>query len=64
VLVARVGGRIRVVIEDDGTGFDPAEVGGGIGLLGMRERIELLDGTFTVESSETSGTTLAAEVPA
>ena len=38
--------------------------GEGIGLVGMRERIELLDGTFTVESSETSGTTLAAEVPA
>ena len=64
VLVTRVGGRIRVVLEDDGTGFDPAELGEGIGLIGMRERIELLDGTFTVESSETSGTTLAAEVPA
>ena len=52
------------MIEDDGSGFDPAERGGGIGLVGMRERIELLDGTLTVESSETSGTTLAAEVPA
>jgi signal transduction histidine kinase len=63
VLVARVDGRIRVVIEDDGTGFDPAELGGGIGLIGMRERIELLDGTLTVESSTSSGTTLAVEVP-
>ena len=64
VLVTRVNGRIRAVIEDDGTGFDPAELGGGIGLVGMRERIELLDGTLTVESSASSGTTLAAEVPA
>ena len=63
VLVTRVDGRIRAVIEDDGGGFDPAQRGDGIGLIGMRERIELLDGTFTVESSETSGTTLAAEVP-
>ena len=52
------------MIEDDGTGFDPEpSAGEGIGLLGMRERIELLDGTLTVESSECSGTTLVAEVP-
>ena len=64
VLVTRVDGRIKAVIEDDGSGFDPAESGDGIGLVGMRERIELLDGTLTVESSATSGTTVAAEVPA
>ena len=64
VLVTRADGRIRAVIEDDGTGFDPAERGDGIGLVGMRERIELLDGTLAVESSATSGTTIAAEVPA
>ena len=64
VLVTRAGGRIRVVIEDDGTGFDPAAHSEGIGLVGMRERIELLDGTLTVESSPASGTTLAVEVPA
>jgi signal transduction histidine kinase len=64
VLLTRVDGRIKAVIEDDGTGFDPAESDGGIGLVGMRERIELLDGTLAVESSATSGTTIAAEVPA
>jgi signal transduction histidine kinase len=65
VLVTRADGRIKAVIEDDGTGFDPSEIdGGGIGLVGMRERIELLDGTLTVESSATSGTTIAVEVAA
>jgi signal transduction histidine kinase len=64
VLVTRVDGKIKAVIEDDGGGFDPAESGDGIGLVGMRERIELLDGTLAVESSATSGTTIAAEVPA
>jgi signal transduction histidine kinase len=64
VLVTRVDGRIRAVIEDDGTGFDPSEPADGIGLVGMRERIELLDGTLAVESSAAGGTTLAAEVPA
>jgi signal transduction histidine kinase len=64
VLVTRSDGRIKAVIEDDGTGFDPdAGAGDGIGLIGMRERIELLDGTLAVESSEASGTTVAVEVP-
>jgi signal transduction histidine kinase len=64
VLVTRAGGRIKAVIEDDGTGFDPTAADGGIGLIGMRERIELLDGSLVVESSPTSGTTVVAEVPA
>jgi signal transduction histidine kinase len=64
VVVTRSDGRIKAVIEDDGTGFEPETIGeGGIGLLGMRERIELLDGSLTVESSERSGTTVAVEVP-
>jgi signal transduction histidine kinase len=64
VLLTRANGRIKAVIEDDGTGFDPgAPRSDGIGLIGMRERIELLDGTLAVESSETSGTTVALEVP-
>jgi signal transduction histidine kinase len=54
----------RLVVEDDGTGFDPTATSGGVGLVGMRERIELLDGSLTVEASPTSGTTIAAEVPA
>jgi signal transduction histidine kinase len=65
VVLTRTDGRIKAVIEDDGKGFDPtAADGAGVGLVGMRERIELLDGTLAVESSETSGTTVAAEVPA
>ncbi len=64
VFLTRTDGRVKAVIEDDGRGFDPAaRDGGGIGLVGMRERIELLDGTLTVESSATSGTTVAVEVP-
>jgi signal transduction histidine kinase len=64
VLLTRADGRIKAVIEDDGTGFDPSTTDGGIGLIGMRERIELLDGSLVVETSATSGTTVAAEVPA
>jgi signal transduction histidine kinase len=64
VVVTRGDGRIKAVIEDDGKGFEPETAGGkGIGLVGMRERIELLDGSLTVESSERTGTTVAVEVP-
>jgi signal transduction histidine kinase len=52
------------IIEDDGEGFDPSDVrDGGIGLIGMRERVALLDGRLDVESSPDSGTTVVAEVP-
>jgi signal transduction histidine kinase len=52
------------IIEDDGEGFDPRDVrDGGIGLIGMRERVALLDGRLDVESSPDSGTTVVAEVP-
>jgi signal transduction histidine kinase len=65
VLLERREGRIVVVVEDDGVGFDPimAFHSGRLGLLGMRERAEMLGGTLTVESSEGKGTTIVAEVP-
>jgi PAS domain S-box-containing protein len=58
---------VSLVVEDDGVGFDaerPREMGGlhGYGLIGMRERTELLGGTFDVESSE-RGTTIHVRIP-
>jgi two-component system, NarL family, sensor histidine kinase DevS len=55
---------VAVVIEDDGTGFDQRAVRAeGVGLLGMRERLALLDGRLEVESRPGAGTTVVAEVP-
>jgi signal transduction histidine kinase len=54
---------------DDGDGFDPAalptEPGrhGGFGLIAMRERVEALDGSLTVESTPGRGSTLVVELP-
>ena len=64
ILLVRRDGTATAVIEDDGRGFDPAGVReDGLGLVGMRERIALLEGRLTVESSPNEGTTLAVEVP-
>jgi signal transduction histidine kinase len=64
ILVTRKNGSVAAVIEDDGKGFDPASTrDNGVGLIGMRERIALLEGRFSIESREGAGTTLAVEVP-
>jgi signal transduction histidine kinase len=63
------GDRLRVEIEDDGIGFDPADVtpsptdARGLGLLGMRERVELLGGTLRIDAAPGLGTDLTIEVP-
>jgi signal transduction histidine kinase len=64
VSLAPRGSSVAAVIEDDGEGFDPRTVRGeGIGLIGMRERLALLDGRLEVESRPGAGTTVAVEVP-
>jgi signal transduction histidine kinase len=63
ILLVRRDGTVTTVIEDDGKGFDTNAVREeGLGLVGIRERVALLDGRVTMESSP-SGTTLAIEVP-
>jgi signal transduction histidine kinase len=55
---------VALVVQDDGKGFEQESVrDGGLGLVGMRERVGLLGGRLTVESSEGGGTLLKAEVP-
>ena len=49
-------------VEDDGVGF-ASHHQGGIGLLGMRERVEELGGDFTVKSSPGQGTIIRTELP-
>lgn len=63
VILRRRNGSVSAVIEDDGRGIEGETGGDGIGLLGMRERIALLSGRLTVESSPDGGTTIAVEVP-
>ena len=64
IVVTRKPESVVVMIEDDGRGFDLAQSSGErLGLLGMRERVQLLDGTLVVEATPGSGTTLIVELP-
>jgi signal transduction histidine kinase len=56
---------VVTIIEDNGVGFLPASptVENHLGLFGMRERIEMLGGKFTIESAPGKGTTVNVEVP-
>jgi signal transduction histidine kinase len=64
IVVRRRDGAAMAVVEDDGEGFDPDELHqGGLGLLGMRERVSLVDGRLDIESSRKTGTTVVVEVP-
>ena len=64
VHLSRSGRGARLVVQDDGKGFDSGQVrDGSVGLVGMRERIALLGGRLTIESTEGAGTMLTAEVP-
>ena len=56
-------GKLRLEIRDDGCGFDPDQSGHGIGLAGMRERVNELGGTIHIISEPGTGTTLQVEVP-
>jgi signal transduction histidine kinase len=64
VLLVRREGSVTALIEDDGRGFDPTSIReDGLGLLGMRERVELHDGHLKLETSPGAGTTLVVEMP-
>jgi two-component system, NarL family, sensor histidine kinase DevS len=54
---------IRLRVRDDGQGFDPSLHSDGFGLLGMQERVHLLDGTLEIDSSPGQGTTIQARFP-
>jgi signal transduction histidine kinase len=64
VLIQRSAHVLRLVIEDDGRGFDVLQIQSGerLGLPGMRERAHLVGGAMTVESSPGRGTTICVTI--
>jgi signal transduction histidine kinase len=64
IVLAQRGSSVAATIDDDGAGFDEAEVRpDALGLTGMRERLALVGGTLEIESTPGRGTTVAAQVP-
>ena len=68
ITIEDLGRRVRVTIQDDGKGFVPTMValereGRGLGLLGNRERVAQLGGTFRIESAPGEGTSVVFEIP-
>lgn len=65
ILIEKRGDFVRAIVEDDGIGFDVNTNHGErhLGLLGMRERAELLNGTLTIESESERGTSIFIEIP-
>ncbi|HJW35448.1 MAG TPA: sensor histidine kinase, partial [Actinomycetes bacterium] len=67
VTLSYMDGETALDVRDDGSGFAPGTDGagtnGGLGLRGMRERVEALGGRLAVESAPGQGTTIAVTVP-
>jgi signal transduction histidine kinase len=57
-------GRCRLMVLDNGDGFDESKLReGGLGLTNLRARAEKLDGTFVIENASGGGTSLTWQVP-
>jgi len=57
--------QVQLVVEDDGRGFDPSALtpADEVGIVGMRERLQLLGGTLGIETVLGRGTTVHARLP-
>jgi two-component system, NarL family, sensor histidine kinase UhpB len=61
VAVMRRADALHIEVADDGVGFDPARTADGVGLAGMRERVQALGGSFAMDCA--SGTRIAITLP-
>jgi PAS domain S-box-containing protein len=65
VILRQVDGGLLLAVRDGGVGFEPGETRarGSLGLVSMRERLRLVNGTLDVESAPGHGTSVTAWVP-
>jgi signal transduction histidine kinase len=64
VSMTRAANEIRFSFSDNGKGFDPSQRRRGLGLVGLRERVEALAGHFELESAPGRGVRVNAVIPA
>jgi PAS domain S-box-containing protein len=55
---------VRLDVIDDGCGFDPARLGKGYGLLGIKERVHAMGGQLVVRSAQGDGASIVVTLPA
>jgi two-component system sensor histidine kinase UhpB len=53
---------LRITIADNGRGYDPAQASSGIGIIGMRERVGVFNGSLEVDTGQ-AGTTITIVLP-
>lgn len=68
IKIRKISDVVCLEIHDNGKAFEVEEVLSAkmnkhLGLIGMRERVEMVGGSFSVESSPAQGTTICAEIP-
>ena len=64
ISMTRAAHELRFTFGDNGKGFDPSQRRGGLGLVGLRERVEALAGHFELDSAPGRGVHLKALIPA
>lgn len=55
-------GRLHILVEDNGVGFDPSKIKKGLGFINLENRVELMNGEMNVNSTPGAGTTLNIEL--
>jgi len=63
VIIGRSEGSVSIRIRDNGSGFDPAAVKNGLGLVGLKERSQLLGGELRIDSAVGEGTEIDINLP-
>ncbi|MDH3399168.1 MAG: sensor histidine kinase, partial [Acidimicrobiia bacterium] len=63
VVLQQAEGRLSFEVTDDGTGFDPSTITAGSGLANIADRLDTAGGTWSIESTPGSGTTVRGAVP-
>jgi two-component system sensor histidine kinase UhpB len=61
--IVRDGSHVDLAMHDDGRGADPGAPTTGLGLIGMRERVEMLGGQLRVETAPAGGFSVQARIP-
>jgi len=68
IQLSRIEKHLHCLVQDDGMGFDAASVlsctaRGGLGMIGIRERLNAVGGTLQIDSAAGRGTTLLVKIP-